>query len=518
MTMAGTRSQPTDRRRLRRSRFGLPSRFGLQTSDLPWPLAIGGWLSLSAAILPAAAAEAPPFRNLRETTLGYYGPPGDLTNVSDIRLGWFGPTNLADPLHGDLWFAANLALRDAVTQPLPGVTASELEHPSNFELRTSNFPSLPIRFVSRWAVDPWGTGVSQLARMVFEDQPLALLGSVDSASTHLAEQVVAKANLPLVSPVATDGTATLAGVPWIFACAPSDRAVAATLVEAAFDGFREGGSRLALVTATDHASRMTAAAVRRECSRRGRLPDGQMVVRSDASDLTGQTAALVTLRPDAVIIVAGAEDGARIAAAVRGALPEVTLFGGPGLGRHRFRELAGSVASSVRYPALVQPDPGDPNWVDFRTRFATERGHEPDDAAVLTYDAARLLLEAVRRAGLNRTRVRDALIHLSPWHGLGGEIAFDGTGQNTRARLRIVTSAGTRAAMSPAPTGRPVSSPLDVSRPAASRQSGAETPGIQTPGDLDVGETKPPGDAKATIHRRSVQVSSSHLDPRRLTP
>jgi len=463
--MAATRSQPTDRRRLGRSHFGLPSDFGLRTSDFLRLWAIGCGLSLLAGSVRAAAAEGVPplpFRNWRETTLDYAGPDGVLTNLTEIRLGWFGPTNLADPLHGDLWFAANLALREAVTPPSNGAPAFAFDLSSNSELRTSNLQALPIRFVSRWAVDPWGTGVSQLTRMVFDEQPLALLGSVDSASTHLAEQVVAKANLPLVSPVATDGTATLAGVPWIFACAPSDRAVAATLVEAVFDGFRQGGGRFALVTATDHASRMTAAAVRRECSRRGRLPDALFEVRSGASDFARQTGALTALRPAAVAIVAGAEDAARIAVAVRGALPEVTLFGGPELGRRRFRELAGSVALSVRYPALVQPDPADPNWVDFRSRFTTERGHEPDHAAVLTYDATRLLLEAVRQAGPNRARVRDALIHLSPWHGLGGEIAFDGTGQNTRAALRGTTAAGARTATSAAPPGDPVNSSPDL--------------------------------------------------------
>ena len=81
-------------------------------------------------------------------------------------------------------------------------------------------------------MDPWGTGVSQLTRMVYDEQPLALLGSVDSATTHLAEQVVAKANLPLVSPIATDKSVTLAGVSWMFSCAPDEAAIARVLVDA----------------------------------------------------------------------------------------------------------------------------------------------------------------------------------------------------------------------------------------------------------------------------------------------
>jgi branched-chain amino acid transport system substrate-binding protein len=285
--------------------------------------------------------------------------------------------------------------------------------------------------------------------MVYEEQPLALLGSVDSAATHLAEQVVAKANLPLVSPVVTDRTATLAGVPWIFACAPSDQAVAAALVEAVGEELRVSPGRLALLHTTDHASRMTARAVRQAFARRGRLPDFQFQARPGAADLAQPRAALVQAQPAVVMVLAGAEDTARWAGELQSALPEASLYGGPEAGRHRFLELAGERGGTVRFPQLVAPDPDDPEWIRFRDEFVAARGHPPDDAAVLTYDATRLLLEAIRRAGPNRGRIREALTELSPWRGVGGEIRFDGTGQNTRTGLRVTTASGPRFAARP---------------------------------------------------------------------
>jgi branched-chain amino acid transport system substrate-binding protein len=448
---------------------------------------------------PARFSDTVPFRRLGGAELSYHGVSEDFTNLAALTIGWFGPTNLADPLHGDLWFAANLAVREANTPPVrferpttddqrstfnvqrstfrdqgpkpkdqrptsdPELPTSNFGsgpspfalrpsnfdfRPSDFDFRPSNFP-LPLQLVPRWAADPWGTGVSQLTRMVYEEQPLALLGSVDSASTHLAEQVVAKANLPLLSPVATDRTATLAGVPWIFACAPSDDAIADALVEAVQTELRDSPARFVLLNTTDHASRMTAGAARRAFSRSGRLPDYQFQVPPGVVDLTRTLAALVEARPAVVIMIAGAEDAARWLAAVRAALPEASLYGGPEAGRHRFRELAGAAGETVRFPELVQPDPHDPEWVRFRDEFVAARGHPPDHAAVLTYDGARLLIEAIRRAGPNRARIRECLIRLSPWPGLGGEIRFDNTGQNTRAGLRWITAAEQRRATAP---------------------------------------------------------------------
>jgi ABC-type branched-subunit amino acid transport system substrate-binding protein len=446
----------------------------------------------------AGLSAAPaPFLHLRDTTLGYHGPSAELTNLTELRIGWFGPTNLDDPLTGDLWWAASLAIREAneaqgrkseIRNPKSeGSPNPETRDPkdsvstdvrrSDLRPPTSDFRRLPFRLVPRWAVDPWGTGVSQLARMVYTEQPLALIGSVDSASTHLAEQVVAKANLPLVSPWATDQSVTLAGVSWMFACAPADTAVARLLVDDILAALAARGAdeppapnpqsavpagRLALLTCTDHESRMATRAVLHEFSRRGRLPDLRLDIPPAAPEITRQMERLAGAAPAVVLIIAGAEDSARLVRAARARLPgsppappaaPVTssvasqdaavsgpiLFGSHTMGRARFRELAGTAAEGVRFPRLVATDPADARWARFAERFQAERGRAPDYAAVLAYDATCLLIEAIHCAGPNRARIRDALSQLSPWPGLAGPIEFDGTGQNGRAAAGLST-------------------------------------------------------------------------------
>jgi ABC-type branched-subunit amino acid transport system substrate-binding protein len=468
-------------------------------------LTIGYWLSVPAAaeLNPPASTPAP-FLRLRDTTLGYHGPAADFTNLTEIRIGWFGPTNLDDPLTGDLWWAANLAVQQANAQsrceegganrpdepslvdPTPNRVGRDASpyptEASDLGLRTSDFDRLSFRLVPRWAVDPWGTGVSQLTRMVYDEQPLALLGSVDSATTHLAEQVVAKANLPLVSSIATDKSITLAGVSWMFSCAPSDDAIARVLVDAILAALTAAGTEesaihgshsqpvaadvsprhpqeglrrltsaatsrkavLAMVSSTDHESRMITREVVREFSRRGRMPDFRFDVPPGVADLSRQMEGMTEVRPGVVLIIAGVEDAARLVCAVRNKLPlqahsGPVLFGSHSMGRARFRELAGPAAEGVRFPLLFTADPGDPRYSRFASRFQAERGRAPDYTAVLTYDATRLLIEAIRKAGPNRARIREALRQLSPWPGLAGPIQFDGTGQNTRTNICLGT-------------------------------------------------------------------------------
>ncbi len=68
--------------------------------------------------------------------------------------------------------------------------------------------------------------------MVYEHGAWALVGAIDGAATHLAEQVALKARITLVSSGSTDKTVSLARVPWMFSCLPSDEAQAPVLAEA----------------------------------------------------------------------------------------------------------------------------------------------------------------------------------------------------------------------------------------------------------------------------------------------
>jgi ABC-type branched-subunit amino acid transport system substrate-binding protein len=407
-------------------------------------------LRISAA--QATNHDAAPFLRFRDVTLGYTGPDEDFTNLTEVRLGWFGPSDATNELAADMWWAANRAVQEANEQG--GCSWN------------SELPRLPFRLVPRWAVDPWGTGVSQLSRMVYDERPLALIGSVDSASTHLAEQVVAKANLPLVSPIATDKSVTLAGVSWMFACAPSDAAIARVLVDDILARRADPSDKLVLLTCTDHESRMTAREVLKEFTQRGRLPDFRFDVQPGAQGVAQQLAALAESDPAAVLIIAGAEDAARLALAVRERLPPAKslrpavsrfptgsdgprragergsgclIFGSHAMGRTRFRELAGQAAEGVRFPLLFVPNAADTNVARFTACFAADHQHPPDYTTVFTYDATRLLIEAIRHAGPSRVRLREALTGLSPWAGLAGPISFDGTGQNVRTNICMGT-------------------------------------------------------------------------------
>jgi len=332
---------------------------------------------------------------------------GTAPAVREVRIGYFGPSDPSHAEAGDMWRAARLAVEQANAG--------------------GGFRGRPFRLVARWSKDPWGTGVTQVVRMAYTDRVRAILGGIDGPSTHLAEQAVAKARLVLISPGSTDRTANLANVPWMFSCLPGDPLLAGPLV--AEVSARVGKEPFVVVSTDDHDARMFTAALMKGFTRRRTVPRHHFVCRKAGHEVAELVSRIVRAEPAAVVLAAGPADSARLVTAIRGAGYTGLLFGGPSLGHRHFLRSTGPAAEGVIFPLLYSPGSSPDGFArTFERRF----GHAPDYAAAHAYDAARLLVEAVREAGLDRTRIREAVRKLSPWTGVTGIVRWDAQGGNVR--------------------------------------------------------------------------------------
>jgi branched-chain amino acid transport system substrate-binding protein len=327
--------------------------------------------------------------------------------VAEVRLGYFGPSDPAHPDDGDMWVAASLAVAEANA--------------------AGGYRGLPFRLVARWSDNPWTGGAAHVTRMVFQDNVWAIVGGPDGATTHLAEQVIAKTHLALVGPASTDTTVNLAGVPWMFSCAPSDELQAAPLATAIA---KDRHGALAVVSATDHDSRAAWLELRKALLRpHGVASESHFEIAPDVAPPPELVTRLAAPSEGAVLILAKPRDAARLVVALRAAGQRGPIYGNASMGRHAFVAAAGPAAEGVVSPWIVDPESASSPLAQ---AFAAQTGHPPDFAALYTYDAVRLLVDAIRHAGLNRGRISEALRSLSPWQGASGTIEWDAVGQNRR--------------------------------------------------------------------------------------
>ncbi len=309
-----------------------------------------------------------------------------------LKIGYFGPAEASHPSGGSLWQGLSLAFEAAQD----------------------------VELVPAWDESPWTGGAAKVVHLAYGERVVALIGGIDGASTHLAEQVVTKALLPLVDPASTDRTVNAAFVPWVFSLMPDDRALMGALAEALASGPDRDG--FVLVAATDHDSRRMKAellaALERRRARPRRLVDFHAGRAAPAAaEASGMRAAVVLASP------------AESAAFVRHAPPGLRIYGGPAMGSRTFLRLAGSAAAGVRFADPLGPSD---RGAAFREAYERRFGEPPDASAFHAFDAAEILLAALRRAGPDRGALREALRELSPWKGVSGLIRWDKLGRNDR--------------------------------------------------------------------------------------
>ena len=360
-------------------------------------------------------ASSQPFFEARKQQIEYVGEgreDPEPAGLHEVLIGYFGPSNAADPAGGDIWRAISLAIEEANAE--------------------GGYRSLPFRVVPAWSENPWGSGVSELARMAFSGKVWAILGGVDGPSTHLAEQVVAKARLVLINPASTDKTVNLAGVPWMFSALPGDHLAAPVVGEALLD-LRE---RFVICSATDHDSHVFLVELRKFIAARGARPAFEYEFEAGTRGFSELAARVAQSKAGAVVVIAGPADSSRLITALHQNGFSGRLVGGPWVARREFLRTAGTGTEEILFPMLEEDSPALERFAeDYSARF----GVAPDYAAAQAYDSTRLLVAAIRKAGLNRALICDAVRKSSPWDGVAGTIAWDAVGQNSRTvRLGMI--------------------------------------------------------------------------------
>ncbi len=326
----------------------------------------------------------------------------------DIPIGYYGPPDPSHPIGGPVWQGASIAIDDAN--------------------REGGCHGRPFRLIARWDENPWSGGAAAIIRMIYDQRVWAVIGSIDGETTHLAEQVVAKARLPLIDPASTDRSVNAAFVPWMFSVMPDDRRLLAPLA------VELRNVKYVLLAATDHDSRVMAGEFIALMKTPGR-PARRLEFERRSPRISEVAREAASLDVEAAVVLAGPLTSAVMVRQLRALRPDLRIYGGPAMGRRGFLEQAGASADGVRFPSPLGPDVFS-NF--FAQRYAARYGEKPDYSAFHAYDAVSLLVAAIRIAGPDHAAIRDALQNLSPWNGVSGEIVWDRLRRNSR-QTRLAT-------------------------------------------------------------------------------
>lgn len=144
------------------------------------------------------------------------------------------------------------------------------------------------------------------------------------------------------------------------------------------------------------------------------------------NDFSAQLTALRPLDPDVLFVPGYYTDAGLIARQAKALGLSSVLLGADGWDSPKLTEIGGQAVEGAYFSNHYSPEDPSTAVRRFIAAYRKKYGVDPDSIAALSYDAATLLADAIRRAGSTEgKRVRDALADTKDFAGVTGSITMD---------------------------------------------------------------------------------------------
>lgn len=286
------------------------------------------------------------------------------------------------------------------------------------------YRGLPFELVVRDDVGPWGASSNKFVELT-DEQVWAVLGSIDGQSTHIALRVALKLEVPIVTSGSTDPTLSETRIPWFVRVNADDRQNSYALAAYVFNDL--GLRRVAMLRANSRYGRVGVAEFKDAARRLQKPLLLELRWGPGDRDFAAQLGRIEAAGADAVVLWGDAEDMAAVVRQMRELGLDQPVFGPDRMAAPEFVRAVGQAGAGVVAVDLWHPGRNDPALRAFTQRYQERFRQEPDAIAAHAYDGMRLIVDAVRAAGLNRVLIRDALSGLEEYQGVTGRIPFDAT-------------------------------------------------------------------------------------------
>jgi branched-chain amino acid transport system substrate-binding protein len=339
----------------------------------------------------------------------FSGWQGDILNpeeLSEIRIGLFIPNDRTNPATLPILNSAQLAISESNA--------------------AGGYYGVPFRLVERWAYDPWGAGSKEMIKLVYQDSVWAVIGSLDGDATHIAQQIVTKAWVPLLSPLCSDPTLTYIRIPWMFRLPPDYQNQAQVIVN---KGIRAMSiEKIGLVSSNTHDGRIFSGEMIKELQAKHITPVFHFQLSPSRINFQDITQRVLSFEIESVIINLPQDDLINLLFNLQKYEGRIFVFLPwiPGLEKERLRQ---KYVGEIYYiEPFAQVD--NPVFKKFSRAYKQQYNTIPPPGAAYIYDAVNLLVRSIRQSGLNRPRLRDAIAGMDNFEGASGKISWDNGGGN----------------------------------------------------------------------------------------
>jgi branched-chain amino acid transport system substrate-binding protein len=263
-----------------------------------------------------------------------------------------------------------------------------------------------------------------VSRLINQDKVVAILGEVASSNSLAMAPKAQAAGIPMVTPSSTNPKVTEVG-DHIFRVCFIDPFQGAVMAKFARDTLKLDRVAVLIDNQSDYSLGLSSVFVESFKAAGGTIVAQESYSKGD-TDFRSQLTSMKGKDPQALYVPGYYTDVGVIARQSRELGLAVPLMGGDGWESEKLFELGGPALEGSYFSNHYAIDDPGPRAKAFRDLYNQKNGRAPDSLSALGYDAAMVVMEAIKRAGTTQGKaLRDAIAQTKDHPGIAGTITLD---------------------------------------------------------------------------------------------
>ena len=287
-----------------------------------------------------------------------------------------------------------------------------------------------------------GEPANAVNKLISKDGVIAILGEVASSRSLEAAPICQQNKIPMISPASTNPTVTQQG-DYIFRVCFNDTFQGGALANFASSTIQ--AKKVAILTdvKSDYSKGLAKSFKEKYTSNGGKVGI-ELDFNGGDKDFKGQLTAIKSDAPDAIFLPGYYNDVALICIQAKQLGLNIPIFGGDGWESESLLTIGKDAMEGHYFSTHCSPDQGNPEMVNFVEAYKKRyNGKTPDAMAVLGYDSALVLADAIKRAGTTDSeKLRDAIAATKDFNGASGKFYLNENRDAVKALVFIQIKGG----------------------------------------------------------------------------
>jgi branched-chain amino acid transport system substrate-binding protein len=263
-----------------------------------------------------------------------------------------------------------------------------------------------------------------VTKLITQDKVHVVLGEVASSISLAAAPICQEHKIPMISPSSTNPKVTQMG-DFIFRVCFIDPFQGQVMADFAMKNLKAKKAAILRDQKSDYSMGLADFFIKRFKEKGGTIVLDQSYVAGDV-DFKSQLTTIRAQKPDAIFVPGYYGEAGLVAKQARELGIKAPLMGGDGWDSSKLYEIGGSALDGCYFSTHYSSESTDPKVKDFVTKYKAKYGQVPDALATLGYDAAGVLVAALKKAkSLEGADVRDSIAATQAYAGVTGSISLD---------------------------------------------------------------------------------------------